>query len=203
MLAKVVAVLLRYPEQIGDHHRRERLAIVDDQLTMPAAQEHIQAGVGQAGHFGFIFLEPLRSHQPPQQTSLGLMLRPVLGHHELVEHPMVTVVLHLLGDVICPGLHRKRRERSTQCVARGEHRVVAIHLQRFVIPGNRQHSGLRNRVYRAAGSQSVEIRIGVVDHRSIGEDVDVAYLIGHNQLLRRSWATRLLGDRLTVGWAYA
>ena len=100
-------------EQIGDHHQRERVRVVADELALAAVEELVDLAIGELPHELLVLLQALRRDQPQQQPAVRGVLRRIERRQLIAERQRVAVLVDDRADVVAferqPGTSRTAR----------------------------------------------------------------------------------------------
>ena len=78
-----------------------------------------------------------------------------------------------LADVVADEWHRELGERPDHRVARGERVRVAVDVAGLLQAGDGHDAVMRERRHRALLAQMLEVRVRVLQQRSVGEEIDL------------------------------
>ena len=117
--------------------------------------------------------------QAHQQRALARVLRRVHGDEVLVHRELVPVVVDDAAHVVTLERHREDGERPDDRVARREGLDVAVDVGGLVPARDRDDTVLRDRRHRALRTQVLEVRVGILPHRVVREEVDLVQLRRH------------------------
>ena len=110
--------------------------------------------------------------QPHQQRALARVVGRIHRDHVLGHGELVTVLVDDRAHVVALERDREGRERPDDGVARRERVRVAVDLAGLVVPGHRDDAEVRQREHGALGPQRLEVGVGILDQRLVGEEVD-------------------------------
>jgi hypothetical protein len=68
-------VCFRHAEQVGDDEEGERVRVLLHEIALAPRGELVDLAIGEPPHELLVLLETLRRDQPPQQRSMGGVLR--------------------------------------------------------------------------------------------------------------------------------
>ncbi len=179
-VAEFGVVALGHPEDVGDRERGVRLGIAVHELAATLHEERVDLPVGQPPEELLVLPEASRGDEAREQVTVPLVLRRIERDDVVAERIEVAIPLDQLGDVVAAGLDRQPRQRAPDGVAARVRIVVAHHLNGLCVARDGHHVACGVVVHRALAPQPVEVRVGVVDDRGLGEVVDGIEVATHS-----------------------
>ncbi len=180
LFAEGGAIILGYPEQVGDDQQCERSRELGDELALAVVDELVDLAIGEAPHEVLVLPQPLGRDEAHEEASVLGVLGRVHARQLVAEGQFVAVLLDQIADVVAFEGDREAGEGPRCLGGRGEPLGIRVDGPALLEPGHHHHVVVLLGPHGALGAQPVEVGVRVAVERPVGEEVDRVE-VGHGR----------------------
>ena len=157
--------------QVGDHQQRERCGVGADELAAARLDQLVELTIGEPAHELLVGPQPSWRQEPHHQRSVRGVPWRVERRKLVAERQLVAVALDEVPHVVALERLGESLEGPAHRVARREGRRVVVDRERLLVAGHHEDAVMRLLPHRRLSPHRIEVRIRIVLHGSIAEEV--------------------------------